>query len=534
MILKKPYAFLIKHFRIIHLILVAPIIYLIIKTHNIVQFFSDYVGTNYYTNITNIAGTYINYFMYLSVIAILLVGVAIYFLMRQKEKSTKFYFFLLVFYVVLFVMIGITHSILSGMELNTLEATTALAFRDISYLFYLPQFFFAAFTIFRGVGFDLKKFNFEVDIKELEISDIDSEEFELNIGIEDYKIKRNIRRFIREFKYYIRENQFIFMILCTIFVITIGTLIYLNRGVYNKTYRETQILSHNNLSIKVLGSLLTNRDYGGKEFSDNKHYVVVQLSIENRGKDSSKFDYNNFFIEMENRRIYPILDRAEYFLDCGFPLREDTELSSGSKNTYVLAYEISKEEIQKEYKLKILEQVSLTVGQITPQYKLVDLKPEVALEIENKGTTKMGKIATFEDSNIKYSSLQIKSYDILDSYTYQYERCSNSQNCQTLNDKLSTNSSSYTLLILEGEYTVDENVLYYKTAKTNRLFPNHFLTVQYEDLTGAMKTVKIENKTPTTYQKGLILQVPKDIKQANKINLLVTIRNKQYTINLKE
>ncbi len=533
MILKKPYAFLIKYFRIIHLLLAIPIIYLIIRTGNIVHFFSDYIATNYFTNISNIAGTYINYFMYLSVLVILLAGILIYFLMRKKEKSTKFYFFLIVFYTILFVILGVTHSILSGMENNTLEATSALAFRDVSYIFYLPQFFFAAFTIFRGVGFDLKKFNFEVDIKELEITDIDSEEFEFNINIEDYKIKRNVRRFIREFKYYIRENQFIFTILCTIFVIIIGTLIYLNRGVYNKTYRETQVLSHNNLGIKVLGSLLTNRDYGGLEFKDGKHYVVIQLSLENRGKDPTKFDYNNFFLELESRRVYPVLDRAEYFLDCGFALREDTEIVQGTKNTYVLAYEITKEEIQNEYTLKILEQVSLTVGQITPQYKVVNLKPEKALEIEKKTATKLGKILTFEESNIKYSSLQIKDYQINDSFTYQYQKCYDNTNCVTLNDKLSTNSSTYSLLILNGNYTIDENVLYYKTAKTSRLFPNHFLSIQYEDITGKLKTVKVENKTPITFQNGIILQVSNEIKQASKINLLVTIRNKQYTLILK-
>ena len=326
MILKKPYAFLIKYFRIIHIILALPIIYLILRTGNIVHFFSDYIDTNYYTNVSNIAGTYINYFMYLSVLLILISGIAIYFLMRKKEKSTIFYFLLILFYLILFVVLGITHSILTGMEITSLEATTALAFRDLSYLFYLPQFLFAAFTIFRGIGFDIKKFNFEVDIKELEITDIDSEEFEFNLNIEDYKIKRNIRRFIREFKYYVRENQFIFTILCAIVIVILGTLIYLNRGVYNKTYRETQILSHNNLSINILNSVVTNRDLSGFEFKDNKHYLVLQLSIENRGKIPSNFDYNNFFLELENRRVYPILDRAEYFQDYGLPLREDTTL----------------------------------------------------------------------------------------------------------------------------------------------------------------------------------------------------------------
>ena len=123
MILKKPYAFLIKYFRIIHIILALPIIYLILRTGNIVHFFSDYIDTNYYTNVSNIAGTYINYFMYLSVLLILISGIAIYFLMRKKEKSTIFYFLLILFYLILFVVLGITHSILTGMEITSLEAS---------------------------------------------------------------------------------------------------------------------------------------------------------------------------------------------------------------------------------------------------------------------------------------------------------------------------------------------------------------------------------------------------------------------------
>ena len=531
MILKKPYAFLIKYFRIIHIILALPIIYLILRTGNIVHFFSDYIDTNYYTNVSNIAGTYINYFMYLSDLLILISGIAIYFLMRKKEKSTIFYFLLILFYLILFVVLGITHSILTGMEITSLEATTALAFRDLSYLFYLPQFLFAAFTIFRGIGFDIKKFNFEVDIKELEITDIDSEEFEFNLNIEDYKIKRNIRRFIREFKYYVRENQFIFTILCAIVIVILGTLIYLNRGVYNKTYRETQILSHNNLSINILNSVVTNRDLSGFEFKDNKHYLVLQLSIENRGKIPSNFDYNNFFLELENRRVYPILDRAEYFQDYGLPLREDTTLTSGAKNTYVIAYEISKEEIAAEYTLKILEQVAIQVGEITPQYKLVKLKPQIILEIQKQNSVKMGKILTFENSNLGFSSFQVKNYEILDSLIYQYKKCNNN-NCQILNDKISVNSGNYTLLVLDAEYLLDKNTIYYRSAKTDRLFPNHFLTLQYNDNAMSLNTVKIENKTPSNYQ-GIILQIPNEVKFATKINLLVTIRDKQYIINLK-
>ena len=68
MILKKPYAFLIKHFKLIHLLLCIPLVYLLIRTGAIATFLNSYVSANYYTSQTNLAGTYINYFMYLAIL----------------------------------------------------------------------------------------------------------------------------------------------------------------------------------------------------------------------------------------------------------------------------------------------------------------------------------------------------------------------------------------------------------------------------------------------------------------------------------
>ena len=71
MILKKPYAFLIRHFRIIHLLLLVPMAYLIHRTFRVVSFFRTYVSNNYTTSIINIAAEHISYFMYLAVLVII-------------------------------------------------------------------------------------------------------------------------------------------------------------------------------------------------------------------------------------------------------------------------------------------------------------------------------------------------------------------------------------------------------------------------------------------------------------------------------
>ena len=67
MILRKPYAFLIKNFKIIHLILSIRMIYVVYKMSNIANFISDYI--NNIAN-SNIATSYIGGLLFLSILII--------------------------------------------------------------------------------------------------------------------------------------------------------------------------------------------------------------------------------------------------------------------------------------------------------------------------------------------------------------------------------------------------------------------------------------------------------------------------------
>lgn len=261
--------------------------------------------------------------------------------------------------------------------------------------------------------------------------------------------------------------------------------------------------------------------------------MVLRITVENKGKESKTLDYNSFYIKLKNRRVYPILDRGSYFIDIAEPLRQETELKTNSKNSYVLAYELTEKELTDKYTLKILEQITYKVGEITPEYKTVSLKPKKTIEIENIESFDVGKIATFEESNIGYSSLQVKNFQIKDNFTYQYKYCFEQNKCRDITEKISTNSSYRTLLILESEYNIDKNTLYYKAAKTSNLFPEHFLMVQYQ-MNSETKIAEVTNKTSATYKNGIILEIPKEIYSASKIDLIVTIRNQRYTIHLKK
>ena len=132
MILKKPYAFLIKNFRLIHLILAVPMIYLAVKSTAIVNFFNDYVINNYsLTVFGDLSSIYVNSLMYLSVIFILISILAVYLLFKYKQKPTKQYIAIIVYYLILFVVLGLCVNILKKIKTQRRNLTipTFIAFR---------------------------------------------------------------------------------------------------------------------------------------------------------------------------------------------------------------------------------------------------------------------------------------------------------------------------------------------------------------------------------------------------------------------
>ena len=533
-ILRKPYAFLIKHFRIIHLLLLAPILYLITKTFSIVDFFRSYVANNYSTNILNIASTYVNFFMYLAVLVIIGIVLAIYYLMRQKKKSTKLYFFILLYYIFMFVLIGVTYSILSNMEHNLITAQSARAYRDISVVLCLPQYFFFIYTLIRGIGFDIKKFDFANDLKDMEITDIDNEEFEFELNIEGYKAQRTFRRFLRETKYYILENKFIFGCISAVVVISIGTLLYLHYGVYNKTYSQSDRMTHNHFNIQITDSIVTNLGLNGNVITEGKYYLALQLLIENRTTIGYELDYTNFRLVLNGKNIYPTLDRGEYFTDYGTPYREE-KIKPQTKNYYVLVYEIPEEELTNEYIIKILESIDYKVGDIAAKYKNIRLNPSKVDRIKEEQLDS-DKIVNLKNTTIGFTTLKVNSYDIQNSYTYQYPYCYTATNCKNLSDKITpnvtTNLEKTTLFILKADYSLDENSIYANTIRTQNKFFEDFMSLRY---TKGDKTVivPLQNRTTEQLKDAYVFEVKQDIKTADYLDLLVTIRNQRYAIHLK-
>lgn len=527
MILKKPYAFLIKNFRLIHLVLTVLIAYLLFRTYNLYNFFSRYVSNVYATLSDAIPSNYITIFMFLVSIIIIVFSLAMYLLMRKKEKPKNLYISLSTYYILYFIGLILYFVLFKSMEAHQLSIRNAMIYRDITFIIALPQVALLVLSLIRAVGFDIKKFNFSKDLKELDIAEEDNEEFEFVLGVDSYKYFRSLRRRAREFKYYVLENKFMFTILMGLTFSVLLILTILNFTVYNRTYNKHQRVSANNLTLQVNNSYLTNIGYNGKIIDNGKYFLVVNITFENKSGQSTVLELSNYELLTKNGKVYPTLSRSLHFVDFGAGYSKE-KIEKDTAPTYILVYELTKKDLASRYTLKIIDSVEYNAGTMNAKYKKIALKPMKYMSMKEVGTYKLGKPVTMYDSILRNTSLLINSYEFKNKYTYKYEACITT-NCRDVTDVVTADvAKSKTLLILNGNLKLDKTSDFAQNSKFSLSFFDAFVQIKYDDKIGP-----VVNATPASIQEKYILQVDENVAKAKNIELIITVRNKKYILKLK-
>ncbi|HBA38027.1 MAG TPA: hypothetical protein DCY94_04840 [Firmicutes bacterium] len=527
MILKKPYAFLIKNFRIIHLILTFFVGYLIVKTYGVYSFFSRYVSSVYATLGSSDLGSYITLFMFLISILIIAFSLAMYLLMRKKEKPKNLYIALSTYYILYFIGLIVYFMIFRSMEAHQLTIRNAMIIRDVTLIVMLPQFALLVLSLIRAVGFDIKKFNFSKDLKELDISEEDNEEFEFVLGVDSYKYFRYLRRRVREFKYYVLENKFMFTILMSLTCSILLIITILNFTVYNRTYGKNQKVNANNLTLQVNNSYLTNMSYDGTEIAEDTYFLIVNITFTNSSGQSTILELQNYCLETKSGKVYPTLTRSSYFVDFGAGYSKE-KIEKKSSSSYILVYEISKKDVAKKYNLKVIDEVEYKAGTIHSKHKNISLKPTVYNTLETVGTYELGKPVTMYDSILQNTSLLVNSFEFKNKLTYQYEACIGTT-CRNVTDVVTGDvGKSKTLLVLSGNLKLDKSSTFAENSKTKMSFFDAFVQVRYDN-----KIAPVVDATPRSLLDQYVLQVDENVAKANNVELIITIRNKQYILKLK-
>ena len=535
MVLKRPYAFLIKHFRLIHLILALPLIYIVWKTHLIVNFFNQYVANSYtFQTGSDISGLYVSGFLLFSILVIVAATLAIYYLLKFKEKPVKWYVFLMVYYIVLFIMLFWYSSVISSMSKEILSARTARVYRDISIIIYIPQYIFIIFVVLRAVGFNLKQFNFKSDLRELEISSEDNEEVEVGFEIDGYKTKRFFRRFKREFSYYLIENKLMVTVVLILLMFSSILVYYNTRKSYDVSYSQGDTFAYQGFTINVRDSIVTNLTYNGNKIDDKYYYLVLKTHIVNNMNTKAKLSYDNLIININGENVIPTPDRSTYFLDYGEPYYGDY-IKPHVEQDYAIVYRLKKDQVKKSYKLKVLSSFSLRKDDIVTKYAVVNLTPVNITKVSNLSTVGLNNKIMFTGTNVGNTILTVTDYERTTSYIYDYEVCYSKNNCTTKKDVASIDytkgPSSSTLLVLGYDFDLDDSTAYAKYRKNNNMFFNNFASVK-AGVEGVVNEYSVIDVTPKNLKNKLVLQVNGNIKDADDLDLYITIRNKRYIINL--
>jgi len=343
MILRRPYAFLIKYFRLIHLVLFGLFGYVTYKANNILSFFKDYISYNGSVNFAS--SEYISYFIFVAVVLITVICVFIYYLMRYKNKPKLFYIVLIVISVIASILFIYLYNNIRILETTIVSGREIRLYRDISRFNFWILFITCIPILIRGLGFDIKRFDFNKDLHELKLEENDGEEIEVNANLSSEGVKRTGRKIFRELKYYYFENKFFINIILGVVGVILIMLFPFNSFVINRTLSEGETLSTNYFNIKINDSYITDRN----RISSDNSYVI--LKVELKGK-TNKYVLNldEFVLEGKHNKYIPSMKYYYYFSDLGLGYRNNV-LDTGNYKEYLLIYNINNED--KDYKFKL-------------------------------------------------------------------------------------------------------------------------------------------------------------------------------------
>ena len=534
MILKKPYGFLIRHFRLIHIILTAITIFIAISSRNILTFIRRFISNGYsITVFENMASEYIHWTLYLAIIVAIGILLAVYILLVTKKKPNRIYIIAIAYYAILFVFIIIAASLINGLSDGLWATASARTYRDIAQIVYYPQFIFIIIMGIRALGFNVKQFDFKSDLKELEITDEDSEEVELNINFQTYKAERFIRRFIREFYYYYLENKLVVNI---IFIIIVAITIFLGFKSYEKlkyTYDVGESFTYNGFRITVEDSILTNVDYKGDEIVEGRYYLVLKLNLTNVSGTNATLDYDSLKIYVNGDYIDPSLDIGNYFIDYGDPYM-GRNFTIGASGTYIIPYMLTENQVESSYRLSIYTgsaQKSKNFMAITYN---VTMRPTRIMDVDVVREANINDTVSFSSTFLGDASLAITNIDINSRYEYTYQSCYR-DNCRDYTGLVTTstaNQMNQTLLIMDYDLVLDSESDSYMNISNIGEFSEAFMSVEYNLYDNWMES-NIENVTPNRVTDKLILQTNSQIEYATEANLVITIRDRCYKIKIK-
>lgn len=376
MIVRKPYAFFIRHFRLFHVIFVLLAFMLIVSNISLFEFFDDYVSST-----PSIISSYIVDSTYVNIIwnVLLIVGLAIVMgVLIYKKKDIRLYIVLIVVYVLVTILFVLANNLMSNLTRYLVDIRFVKAIHDFLLVTIFIQAIALGLIFTRATGFDIKKFDFARDYALLNVSGEDNEEVELDLEFDFNVFKTKVNKFIRNFKYFYLENKLVCIGIGVLFVICFFGSCYFY--ISNTSYVSVNgnIIRTSKYIIDIKDVFVDNADKSDN-LIDGSNFIILKADIKLSYGTRNTFNTSNLMVFIGQKSFVPLKKYNQYFDDFGTAYNDEVIEGSGSYYfVYSIPSSISLDEIKlvyvdiNKYYQKNLEYVDLRDNKVIGSYGIDD------------------------------------------------------------------------------------------------------------------------------------------------------------------
>ena len=516
MIIRKPYAFLIKNFRLIHFFILLVSSYILFKTFNALNFFNEYVATRQFIESDTLINDTVPFIIIVFSIFLIISCISIFVLFKKKDKPTLFYVFSIVYYIAFIVICIFSREIINTIRFDGLDPRISRIVRDTWFIAVVLQIPVVVFSLIRTLGFDVKKFNFGEDLQQLQIESEDNEEVEITAAFDSDKVRMKAAMQKEELKAFFYENKFmIILVVILLFFAIPGTFIAKNI-IDNKRYKMGEIIKLDGFNLKITGAYLTKKNYKGDLLlkGDNS-YLIVSFNINNLKENERGIVLNNLRLEVSEKIYMPRTTYYEYFTDIGVGYNGE-KISKGSKD-YIAVYTIQDEDLDNQMIIRYADKITVKDLEASAVYYRTIINPENVDTDRTLVNRTVGQDLIIDFKQFEGTKFNISHYNLKNDFTYEV----NGKNKYIIN-------STGLVLLLKYSF-VSENMTF-----SNFITKNAIIRYKYNNNT---YTQKINDITPLSIknQKNdeIYLAVSENLKDASEISIVVNVRNTEYVYKIK-
>ncbi len=511
MIIRKPYAFLIKNFKRIHVVLLLLSLFVAYKLFDVSSFVQEFMDLGVYDSYNNSISGHITFLLQIVLILIVIGSGALILLLRHKNKPWKAYLIPLIEYFALIFVLGMVKGFFNSYT-DGVSSTDLRMSRDLLMIFLIAQLPAIGIFVMRTFGLDINKFSFNTDEEFLELSETDREEIEVRLDIDKNTFKRTFRRLFRNIGYVYQEHKLVCNVIIGIICIVIIYNVYALIFITNKSYKQGEQYNANGYTITVNDAYYTDKDGSGNVISDKSYFVIVDLSITNN-IEKRKVDMTNFHLKSGTSDYTTTTKMYESeFSDFGECVDSVLELRRDATLNTIIVYKVSKDNnsnfalyYQEKNNNNTLRKIKLNLKDVSKIKKAVKYK--------------MGDNIKINAYNLK-DTITLDDYEISNSSTYTTRSCSGGD-CSSLEKSFNANDGYNILKISFGSVSLE--------SKNLIDFLNKYGKIIYKDSEGIRQEISIESALDRSYMgKYVYIKIPNDISNDSNFKMRITLRDNRY------